>query len=71
MGYSLSVVQPRVRRMLPDAQRAEEFYRELGAGNRWPVIRADRVLWRPAASAPGSFYPRWGDSLRPARHDAP
>jgi hypothetical protein len=38
MGYSLFVVQPRIRRVLPDPVRAEELYRELAAGNRWRVI---------------------------------
>lgn len=38
MGYSLFVVQPRIARVLPDPARAEEIYRELGAGNRWPVV---------------------------------
>jgi len=44
MGYSLFVVQPRIRRFLPDPARAEELYRELGAGNRWPVIGLIVVL---------------------------
>jgi putative copper export protein len=34
MACSLFVVQPRVPRVLPDPARAEELYRELGAGNR-------------------------------------
>src|SRR3954451_13342103 len=38
MLYSLFVVQPRVPRVLPDAQQAEDFYRELGQGNRWRVV---------------------------------
>jgi hypothetical protein len=38
MGYSLFVVQPRVARAIPDPARAEELYRELGAGNRWRVV---------------------------------
>ena len=38
MLYSLFVVQPRVPRVLPDPTRAEELYRELGAGNRWRVV---------------------------------
>ena len=38
MTYSLFVVQPRVARMHPDAVTAEDYYRELGAGNRWPVV---------------------------------
>jgi putative copper export protein len=38
MGYSLFVVQPRIARAVPDPGRAEEIYRELGAGNRWPVV---------------------------------
>jgi hypothetical protein len=44
MGYSLFVVQPRVRRVLPDPVRAEELYRELGAGNRWRVVGLIAVL---------------------------
>jgi hypothetical protein len=44
MGYSLFVVQPRVRRVLPDPVSAEEFYRELAAGNRWRVIGLIAVL---------------------------
>jgi enoyl-CoA hydratase len=59
MGYSLFVVQPRVRRMLPDAQRAEEFYRELGAGNRWPVIGLIAFL---AASGVGLVFVHDGHS---------
>jgi len=38
MSYSLLVVGPRVARVLPDPAKAEEVYRELGAGNRWRVI---------------------------------
>jgi hypothetical protein len=38
MAYSLFVVQPRVPRALPDPARAEDLYRELGAGNRWRVV---------------------------------
>jgi hypothetical protein len=38
MGYSLFVVQPRIARAVPDPVRAEDIYRELGAGNRWPVV---------------------------------
>ena len=38
MLYSLFVVQPRVPRVLPDPARAEDLYRELGAGNRWRVV---------------------------------
>lgn len=38
MGYSLVVVQPRIARAVPDPVRAEDLYRELGAGNRWPVV---------------------------------
>lgn len=44
MGYSLFVVGPRVARVLPEPARAEELYRELGAGNRWPVIGIIGVL---------------------------
>jgi hypothetical protein len=44
MGYSLFVVQPRLRRALPDPVRAEEVYRELAAGNRWPVVGILGVL---------------------------
>jgi Flp pilus assembly protein TadB len=53
MGYSLFVVQPRVRRLVPDPVRAEELYRELGAGNRWPVIGLIGVL---AASGVGLTF---------------
>jgi hypothetical protein len=38
MSYSLFVVQPRIARVVPDPVKAEEFYRALGAGNRWRVI---------------------------------
>lgn len=38
MTYSLFVVQPRITRAVPEPGRAEEIYRELGAGNRWPVV---------------------------------
>jgi hypothetical protein len=38
MAYSLFVVQPRIARAVPDPVRAEELYRELGAGNRWRVV---------------------------------
>jgi Flp pilus assembly protein TadB len=38
MAYSLVVVQPRIARAVPDPTRAEEIYRELAAGNRWPVV---------------------------------
>jgi hypothetical protein len=45
MAYSLFVVQPRVARLLRDPGRAEEIYRELGAGNRWRVIGLIAALW--------------------------
>jgi uncharacterized membrane protein len=38
MLYSLFVVQPAVPRAIEDPTRAEDVYRELGAGNRWKVI---------------------------------
>jgi hypothetical protein len=38
MAYSLFVVQPRIARVVADPVRAEDIYRELGAGNRWRVI---------------------------------
>jgi putative copper export protein len=38
MAYSLVAVQPRIARAVPDPVRAEEIYRELAAGNRWPVV---------------------------------
>jgi hypothetical protein len=44
MAYSLFVVQRRVRRLYGDAARAEELYRELGAGNRWPVVALIGVI---------------------------
>jgi hypothetical protein len=47
MGYSLFVVQPRIARTMPDPVRAEELYRELGAGNRWPVIALIFANGRP------------------------
>jgi len=59
MGYSLFVVQPRVRRMLPDPARAEELYRELGAGNRWPVIGLIALL---AATGIGLLFVHGGHS---------
>ncbi len=59
MGYSLLVVQPRVRRMLPDPARAEELYRELGAGNRWPVVGLIAVL---AVSGIGLLFVHDGHS---------
>jgi Flp pilus assembly protein TadB len=57
MAYSLFVVQPRVARGLPDPVRAEEFYRELGAGNRWPVIGLIAVL---ALSGTGLLFVQSG-----------
>lgn len=44
MAYSLFVVQPRVARLFPDPTKAEEVYRELGAGNRWRVVALMAVL---------------------------
>lgn len=44
MGYSLFMATPRIARALPDPVRAEEVYRELGAGNRWPVVGLIVVL---------------------------
>jgi hypothetical protein len=44
MLYSLFVVQPRIPRVLPDPARAEDMYRELGAGNRWRVVGLIAVL---------------------------
>jgi Flp pilus assembly protein TadB len=44
MAYSLFVVQPRVARVITDPVRAEDVYRELGAGNRWRVIGLISVL---------------------------
>ncbi|MBX6751050.1 MAG: hypothetical protein IRY85_15475 [Micromonosporaceae bacterium] len=44
MAYSLVVVQPRIARAVPDPARAEEIYRELAAGNRWPVVGLIGVL---------------------------
>jgi len=38
MAYSLVVVQPRIARAVLDPGRAEQIYRELAAGNRWPVV---------------------------------
>src|SRR5258707_14341113 len=59
MGYSLFVVQPRVSRVLPDPVRAEELYRELGAGNRWRVVGLIAVL---AASGAGLLFVQNGHS---------
>jgi hypothetical protein len=50
MSYSLFVVQPRVARLYGTPERAEEIYRELGAGNRWRVIG---ILALIAASGAG------------------
>jgi len=44
MGYSLFVVQPRVARALGDPVKAEDLYRELGAGNRWRVVALIAIL---------------------------
>jgi putative copper export protein len=38
MVYSLTVVQPRVERFFPDAERREEFLVTLANGNRRPVV---------------------------------
>lgn len=38
MVYSLVVVQPRVERFFPDAERREEFFVSLAHGNRRPVV---------------------------------
>jgi hypothetical protein len=38
MVYSLVVVQPRVERFFPDAERREEFLLILANGNRRPVV---------------------------------
>jgi hypothetical protein len=59
MGYSLFVVQPRVRRVLPDPVRAEELYRELAAGNRWRVIALIGLL---GASGVGLLFVQDGHS---------
>lgn len=59
MSYSLFVVQPRIRRVLPDPVRAEELFRELGAGNRWPVIGLIAAL---AASGTGLVFVHDGHS---------
>jgi Flp pilus assembly protein TadB len=44
MAYSLFVVQPRVRRLYADPERAEELYREFAAGNRWRVVALIGVI---------------------------
>jgi hypothetical protein len=59
MGYSLFVVQPRIARAVPDPVRAEDIYRELGAGNRWPVVGLIGVL---ALSGAGLFIVHDGRS---------
>jgi hypothetical protein len=38
MGYSLTVVQPRVARFFADDARREEFLTALAQGNRWRVV---------------------------------
>jgi hypothetical protein len=38
MIYSLTVVQPRVKRFFSDHERREEFLVMLANGNRWPVV---------------------------------
>ena len=59
MSYSLFVVGPRVARVLPDPARAEDLYRELGAGNRWRVIGLIATL---AASGVGLLFVQSGHS---------
>jgi hypothetical protein len=59
MTYSLFVVQPRVARVLTDPVKAEDVYRELGAGNRWRVIGLIAVL---AASGIGLLFVHGGHS---------
>ncbi len=44
MAYSLFVVQRRLPRVLHDAVRVEDVYRELAAGNRWRVVGLIAVL---------------------------
>jgi Flp pilus assembly protein TadB len=60
MAYSLFVVQPRIARVLPDPVRAEDLYRELGAGNRWRVIGLIGVL---ALSGVGLLFVQSGHSM--------
>jgi hypothetical protein len=38
MGYSLTVVQPRVARFFTDDARREDFLTTLAQGNRWRVV---------------------------------
>lgn len=38
MGYSLTVVQPKVDRYFPDEEQREEFLLLLAHGNRWKVV---------------------------------
>jgi hypothetical protein len=38
MGYSLTVVQPKVDRFFPDEEQREEFLLLLAHGNRWKVV---------------------------------
>jgi Flp pilus assembly protein TadB len=59
MSYSLFVVQPRIRRLLPDPVAAEEFYRELAAGNRWRVVGLIAAI---AASGVGLLFVHDGRS---------
>ena len=44
MAYSLFVVQARAGRLYGTPERAEDLYRELGAGNRWRVIALIALL---------------------------
>lgn len=59
MVYSLFIVQPAVARAQPEPARAEELYRELGAGNRWKVVALIVVL---AVSGGGLALVESGDS---------
>lgn len=59
MTYSLFVVQPRIARLQPDPAKAEELYREFGAGNRWKVIGLIGVL---ALSGVGLLFIHSGHS---------
>lgn len=47
MAYSLFVVQPKIARIVGDADvsRLEDAQRELAQGNRWPVVWLIAALW--------------------------
>ena len=48
MAYSLSVVQPRLARMVGEG-RVEAAQQQLAHGNRWPVVAMIALLWSTGA----------------------